>query len=319
MPAPGEHQLLLHVRAVAPQRGEIELVESLDADAKGPDRSGMIICSDAAGDVVAVGPKVRGVRVGDKVTSLYLANYVEPPLDAEKQKRAYGYSENGVLGEYVLLDDTGVAPMPRGYSYVEAAAMPTSSITAWMATVGQGYMRSGDTVLVEGTGGVSVFALQFAHAAGARVIVTSSTEDKLAKARELGATEGINYRGTPDWSARVLELTHDRGADLVVDVGGKSTIEQSVKSVAYAGTIALVGGLGGYQTTMPTEPLILHAASARGVYTGSRADYLRMLRFVEHHRIHPVIARTYGLEDYVSAMRDLAAGNFVGKLVITLP
>lgn len=319
VPAVGDHQVLLHVHAVALQHGELELLDSLNkATDKGRDRTGQIVCSDAAGDVVAIGKRVTSVRTGARVTSLYFADYLDGPLTAEKQSQGHGYGIDGVLGDYILLEDTGIAPMPAGMSYEEAATLPTAALTAWMATVGGNNVPHGGTVLVEGTGGIASFALQISNAFGARVIVTSSSDEKLERARALGAQDGINYKNVPAWGDRVLELTGGRGADIVIDIGGKATIEQSLKSLAYGGTVALVGGLGGYGAEMPTMELIRKVARAQGVYAGSRADYLRMTKFFESHRLHPLVERTYTLDNYTAALKDLAAGNFMGKLVIRL-
>jgi NADPH:quinone reductase-like Zn-dependent oxidoreductase len=319
VPKVGDHQVLLHVRAVALQHGELELLNSLNkATDKEPDRTGQIVCSDAAGEVVAIGRQVTSTRIGARVTSLYFADYLDGLITPQQQSRGHGYGINGVLGDYVVLEDTGIAPMPAGMSYEEAATLPTAALTAWMATVGNNLVPRGGTVLVEGTGGISFFALQISSAFGARVIVTSSSDEKLERARSLGAHDGINYKSIPAWGDRVLELTGGRGADLVVDIGGRSTIEQSVNSLAYGGTVALVGGLGGYKAEIPTGELIRRVARAQGVYAGSRADFLRMTKFFEAHRLHPLVDRTYPLEDYATALRDLAAGNFMGKLVIRL-
>ncbi len=319
VPTVGDHQVLIHVRAVALQHGELELLDSLNKSGdKERDRTGQIVCSDAAGDVVAIGKHVSSVRPGARVTSLYFADYLDGPLTPEKQSRGHGYGINGVLGDYILLEDTGIAPMPAGMSYEEAATLPTAALTAWMATVGGNNVPRAGTVLVEGTGGIASFALQISSAFGARVIVTSSSDEKLERARSMGAKDGINYKNVPAWGDRVLELTGGRGADLVVDIGGKATIEQSLKSLAYGGTVALVGGLGGYGAEVSTTELIRKVARAQGVYAGSRADYLRMTKFFESHRLHPLVERTYPMESYAVALKDLAAGNFMGKLVIQL-
>jgi NADPH:quinone reductase-like Zn-dependent oxidoreductase len=317
VPTVGEHQVLVHVRAVSLQHGELELLDSLNKSAD-RDRTGQIVCSDAAGDVVIIGKHVNSVHTGARVTSLYFADYLDGSLTPEKQSQGHGYGINGVLGDYILLEDSGIAPMPAGMSYEEASTLPTAALTAWMATVGGTNVRRGGTVLVEGTGGISSFALQISSAFGARVIVTSSSDEKLERARSLGASEGINYKNVPAWGDRVLKLTAGRGADLVVDIGGKTTIEQSLKSLAYGGTVALVGGLGGYGAEISTMELIRKAARAQGVYAGSRADYLRMTKFFESHHLHPLVERTYTLENYAAALKDLAAGNFMGKLVIRL-
>lgn len=318
VPSVGDHQVLLHVHAVSLQHGELELLDSLNKGTNKKDRTGQIVCSDAAGEVVAIGKHVTSVRTGARVTSLYFADYLDGPLSPAQQSRGHGYGINGVLGDYILIEDTGIAPMPAGMSYEEASTLPTAALTAWMATVGNNLVPRGGTVLVEGTGGISSFALQISSASGARVIVTSSSDEKLERARSLGAHDGINYKSVPAWGDRVLELTGGRGADLVVDIGGKSTIEQSLKSLAYGGTLSLVGGLGGYGAELPTSELITKVARAQGVYAGSRSDYLRMTKFFETHRLHPLVDRTYSLENYAAALKDLAAGNFIGKLVIQL-
>jgi NADPH:quinone reductase-like Zn-dependent oxidoreductase len=316
IPSIGDHDVLVRMHAVALERADLDLIEG----GVGPEhaREGMICCSDGAGEVVAVGRLVKSVHIGERVTSLFFGNWIDGPLTREKQAKTRGISENGVLGEYVILEDTGVAPIPSGFSYEEAAALPTSGVTAWMATVGGTPISKHSIVLIEGTGGVSTFAMQFAIASGARVVVTSSSDDKLRRVRELGASDGINYKTAPNWADKVLEITQGHGADLVVDIGGKSTIEQSIKSVAYEGTVDLLGGLGGYAYNVPALMVIIKAAHLTGIFAGSRADYLRMVSFMKAHQIRPVVERTYALDDYQTAFKDLAHGNFMGKLVIRL-
>jgi NADPH:quinone reductase-like Zn-dependent oxidoreductase len=314
LPHVSDHQVLLRVHAVSLNRGDLELLKRDD----GHDLTGLIVASDGAGEVVALGRHAQGIRLGERVTSLYFRDWVDGPASAEKLAGALGGPLDGVLGDYVVLDDTAIAPLPEGLSYEEGATLPTAALTAWMASIGQRTIGKGNTVVVQGTGGVSVFALQFATAAGARVIVTSSSEDKLARALALGANDGINYRMVPAWSNRVLELTNGRGADLIVDVGGKDTLDQSVKSLAYAGTLSVVGGLSGYDGNIPALGLLLKAATAQGIYVGSRADYLRMGAFVRKHRVRPVIDRVFPLERYDEALEHMASGAFVGKVVLRL-
>ena len=316
MPAVGDHQVLLRVRALGLQRADIEIPKMLPPD--GPDLSGLVAGSDASGDIVRVGRQVRSMQVGQKVVSLFFSNYVDEPLTAAKMHDELGYTVNGVFGDYVVIDETGVAPIPDWLSYEEAAGLSTSGLTAWTATVGRGYMRKGDTVLVQGTGGVSTFALQFAIAAGGKVIAISSSDDKLKRAKAIGASEGINYRTNPEWSAKVLELTGGAGADLVVEIGGTSTLEQAMASLGHGGTLSLVGGLGGYDGVLPAWSLLMKGLTVRAVVAGSRADFLRMCDFMHLHKIHPVIERTYPFADMKTAAADLAAGNFVGKLVVRL-
>lgn len=307
-------QVLVHVRADALNRGDFEILEPDERR----DYTGRVAASDAARDVVAVGKGVHGIRQGQRVTSTYFNNWTDGPPTKEKLSGAHGFNVDGVLGDYIVLDDTAVAPMPKGLTYEEAATLPTAGLTAWMASAGQREIQKGDVVLVQGTGGVSVFALQFAAASGAHVIVTSSSDDKLSRTRTLGARDGINYRTTPAWADRVLELTDGHGADLVVDVGGKDTLEQSVKSLAYQGTLSLVGGLTGYDGNVPSLGLLMKTARAQGVFVGSRADYVRMGAFIARHQIHPVIDRVFVLEEYEAALNHLASGGFVGKVVLKL-
>ena len=314
IPKVGEHQILLHVRAVSLNRGDLEILEP-DAQR---DHTGLLVASDAAGDIVATGKLVRGLRNGMRITSTYFRNYTDGPPDADKLAGAHGASIDGVLGDYVLLDETSVTAMPAGLTYEEAATLPTAGLTGWMATLGQRGVGKADTVLVQGTGGVSVFSLQFAAAAGAHVIVTSSSDDKLAHARSIGAGDGINYRSIPAWSDRVLEITHGHGADIVVDVGGKETLAQSVKSLAFGGTLSIVGGLSGYDGLLPATRLLARVARAQGIFVGSRADFRRMNEFIAVHALHPVIDRVYPLEQYEEALKQMRSGNFVGKIVFRL-
>jgi NADPH:quinone reductase-like Zn-dependent oxidoreductase len=208
--------------------------------------------------------------------------------------------------------------MPAHLTFAEAATLPSSAITAWTATGGGTLLRTGETVVVQGTGGVSAFAIQFAVAQGARVIVTSSDDAKIPRMKMLGAMESINYRRDPEWSQNVLALTQGRGADWVIDVGGKSTVDESMKSVAYGGTVALVGGLGGYDASLSTFALIGRGITARGVMAGSRVDFVKMCEFMHAHDIHPLVYQTYAFDDFKAAMSQLKSGDFVGKIVLTL-
>lgn len=314
VPALGPRQVLVHVRAVALNRGDLEML----APSPGADLGGLVVASDAAGDVLAVGSEVADFKPGMRVTSLYFRNWLDGPLNDDTLKGAHGASTHGVLAEYLVIDDTGIAPAPAGLTDSEAAALPTAGLTAWTAVTANGPVHRDDVVLVQGTGGVSTFALQFAAAAGAKVLVTSSSDEKIARAKALGAADGINYRTTPEWSKRVLELTGGHGADVIVDVGGKATLAQSAASLAYDGTLSLVGGLTGYDGQVPAVSLIMKRARAQGIYVGSRADYLRMSAFIASHGLKPVIEREFPLADFEKALELLESGNFVGKIILTL-
>jgi NADPH:quinone reductase-like Zn-dependent oxidoreductase len=314
VPALGPRQVLVHVRAVSLNRGDLEMLEP----SAGADYSGMVPTSDAAGEVVAVGSAVEEFKPGMRVTTLYFKNWTDGLPNDRTMSGAHGASVDGVLAEYLVIDDTAIAPAPTGLSHEEAAAIPTAGLTAWRAVMAHGPVGPEDFVLVQGTGGVSTFALQFAAAAGAKVIVTSSSDDKLERAKTLGATAGINYRTMPEWPKRVLELTGGRGADVIVDVGGKNTLPLSAQSLAYDGTLSIVGGLSGYDGQIPAVNLLMKSARAQGIYVGSRADYLRMSEFIAKHQLRPVIERAYPLEQFEEALELMDSGNFVGKIVLTL-
>ena len=312
IPPPGPRQVLVRVRAVSLNRGDIEML----APSPGADFSGQVAASDAAGQVLAVGSEVTGFKPGERVSTLYFRDWVDGPMSGETLKGAHGASTNGVLAEYLVIDDTAIAPAPDGLTDEEVSALPTAGLTAWTAVTADGPVGPDDFVVVQGTGGVSTFALQFAAASGARVIVTSSSDEKLARAKELGAKEGINYKTTPVWSKRVLELTGGHGADVIVDVGGKNTLPMSAQCLAYTGTLSVVGGLSGYDGEIPASDLIMKRARAQGIYVGSRADYLEMSRFITAHKLKPVIERVFPFEQYEDALKLMESGSFVGKIIL---
>jgi NADPH:quinone reductase-like Zn-dependent oxidoreductase len=314
VPAIGEHEVLVRVHAVSLNRGDLNRLEP-DSDGR---RTGEVPVTDAAGEVVAVGRQVKDVRKRERVTSAYFKNWVDGPFSHERLDHVPGWTADGVLADYIVLGSTDAIPIPDGMTYEEASTLPTAGVTAWNAVEGRHELHRGDIVLVQGTGGVSTFALQFAVAGGARVIVTSSSAEKLARAKALGARDGINYKDEPDWAQRVSQLTQGHGADLVVDVGGKATLKQSVDSLADGGTLAVIGGLTGYDGDISAWGLMKKAATAQTIFVGSRADYLHMLAFMKSHHVHPLIERVFPLEEYEAALRMMAAGQFTGKIVLTL-
>jgi len=314
IPPVGDHQVLIRVRAVALNRGDLEILDTNG----GPDISGRVVASDAAGDVMAVGRRVTQFRPGARVTSTYFQNWTDGPPTQEKLSKALGASVDGVLGEFVVLEDTNVAPAPAGLSYEEASTLPTAGLTGWMASVGRRAPHRGDVVLIQGTGGVSVFAMQFAAASGARIILTSSSNAKLSRAQGIAAHVGINYRSVPEWSKQVFQVTYGHGADLVIDVGGKSTLEQSVRSLAFGGTLSIVGGLTGYDGVIRAGELLGKVADVHGIFVGSRADFLRMSAFIGAHRLHPVIDRTFPFEQFDAALQYMATDTFIGKIVLRI-
>jgi NADPH:quinone reductase-like Zn-dependent oxidoreductase len=314
VPTPGDRQVLVHVRAIGLNNGELSRLKPSTE----PGRAGRVPASDAAGDVVAVGKLVKDVRIGDRVVNMYFKDWGDGRYSRSMLAGTHGWQADGVLADYIVLDTQEVAPIPAGWTYEEAATLPTAALTAWNAITRHGGVRKGDVVLVQGTGGVSTFALQFAVACGARVIVTSSSDEKIQRAKSLGAEAGINYKREPKWSERVVQLTNGHGADLVVDIGGKSTLEESTNSLADEGKLAIVGGLQGYDGNISAWGLLEKSALAYGVFVGSRAEYLRMSEFMTKHQLHPVIERVYPFAQYPDALQLLASGNFVGKIVLRM-
>ncbi|WP_232831237.1 zinc-dependent alcohol dehydrogenase family protein [Peristeroidobacter agariperforans] len=312
LPTLGDEQVLVRVHAISLNRGELSRLDrqSFDDAAKTP-------VSDAAGEVVAVGRAVKGVHQGDRVTGTYFRNWMDGPYRERYLDDVYGWTIEGVAAEYIALDARAVVPIAKDFSYEEASTLPTAALTAWSAVIGRANTQKDDVVLVQGTGGVSTFALQFAVAAGARVIVTSSSDEKLAHAFKLGARDGINYRKEPEWAKAVLRVTNGRGADLVLDVVGKSTLVQSVDSLADGGSLAIIGGITGYDGSLPAWGILKKSATAEGIFVGSRADYVRMNAFMARHRLRPLIDRVYPIEQYSEALRAMASGGFMGKIVLT--
>lgn len=271
--------------------------------------------SDAAGEVVALGPGVGDVAVGDRVASCFFQDWQDGACSEAAMASALGGALDGVLAEEVVLSARGVVHIPDHLGFEEAATLPCAALTAWNALVGVARIKAGDTVLLLGTGGVSIFALQFARLLGARVIITSSSDDKLARARDIGAWQTINYTTHPDWEKPVLELTDGRGVDAVVEVGGAGTLERSIAATRVAGTIALIGVLTGGEI----NPSMIMRKSIRlqGVYVGPRRMFQEMNRAVAFHDMKPVIHQLFPFDDAPKAYHAMARAGHFGKLVIT--
>jgi NADPH:quinone reductase-like Zn-dependent oxidoreductase len=271
--------------------------------------------SDGAGEVVAVGPGVTRVKTGDRVASTFFQVWRDgaPPPNLA----ALGSPLDGVLSEYLVVHEEGLVPLPPEMSFEEGACLPCAGVTAWNAVECVGKpVKPGDTVLTLGTGGVSLFALQFSKAAGARVIITSSSDEKLDRARKLGASDTINYKRTPDWAAEVMKCTDGRGADHVIEVGGVGTLAKSFQSLARGGKVALIGVLAGPQGDTNPHPLMLKGASLHGIFVGSRALFEAMMTAISVNRIKPVVDKVFAFDDAFEAYKLLAAGGHFGKVVI---
>ncbi len=315
IPRPADHEVLVRVRAASLNRRDVYI---LKGQYPMPPRAAVVPLSDGAGEVVSVGTGVTRFRAGDRVAAAFFQRWLEgrPPADATAS--ALGGQLDGMLSEYVCLSEEGLVRVPQGYSYEEAATLPCAGVTAWNGLVTRGRMQPGDNVLLLGTGGVSIFGLQFAAAAGARTIVTSSSDEKLAHAQSLGATHTINYAKTPEWSGAVRAATGGVGVHQVLEVGGAGTLPQSIASLAPGGHIALIGGLAGFGGDIPAMALLHTNGTASGIYVGSRANFEAMTAFIERHRIRPVIDRVYELDEAQAAYQRIDAGQHVGKVVIRL-
>jgi NADPH:quinone reductase-like Zn-dependent oxidoreductase len=276
----------------------------------------LVPLSDGAGEVVAVGPDVSRVKIGDRVAGIFMQSWIGGEIDAADQASALGGAAHGILAEYRVFDQEGLVHLPEGLSYEEGAALPCAGVTAWNALYGGAHpLQPGETVLVLGTGGVSILALQFARAAGARVIATSSSDSKLERARALGAADLVNYRTHPDWEKEVLRLTGGRGVDHVIEVGGAGTVPRSIAATRAGGAVYLIGVLTAGSPFEPT-PLIGRSITLRGLYVGSRQMFEAMNRHIALNGIRPVIDRVFSFEEAKQAYRHLEAAGHVGKIAI---
>ena len=277
---------------------------------------GRIPMSDGAGVVEAVGEGVTAFKPGDHVVSTFFPTWLDGPPTMGDFAGVPGDGIDGFAQEIVIRSETAFTHVPRGYSDAEAATLTTAGLTAWRALVVNGGLKAGDSVLVLGTGGVSIFALQFAKAMGARVIATSSSEEKLERLRRLAADDVINYRAEPEWGKKVVDLTGGRGVDHVVEVGGPGTLPQSIRAVRVGGHIALMGVLTGVGGEVPTALMMRKQQRLQGLIVGSRENQLDMIRAIDVTRLKPVIDRSFPLEQIAGAFRLMQAGGHFGKIVL---
>lgn len=315
-PTPGPDQVIVRVRATALNYRDHITYRNL----AGRKVDGRIPLSDGAGEIIAVGSHVTDWKPGDRVAGCFFQTWNGGRFDLAHHKQDLGGSVDGMLAEEVVLRAGGIVRIPDFLSFEEAACLPCAALTAWYSLTTRGGIQPGDTLLTLGTGGVSVFALQFGVALGATVIVTSSDDHKLSRARSLGAKHTVNYRTQPNWSQEVWKLTAGRGADHIIEVGGPGTLGQSMNAVAAGGTISLIGVLTGFGP--PTEslfPLLGRNVTLNGIYVGSRADFESMNRFITDHTIRPVIDRVFAFHEAEAAFAYLASGSHFGKVVITVP
>jgi NADPH:quinone reductase-like Zn-dependent oxidoreductase len=311
--SPGYGQVLIKVRAVSLNYRDLMVVKGL-YNPKLP--LPMIPFSDGAGEVVAVGEGVTRVKVGDAIAGIFFQTWIAGKLTVEKTHSALGGAIDGMLSEYVVLHEDGVVRVPAHLTDEEAATLPCAAVTAWNALFHSGSLKAGETVLVQGTGGVSIFALQFAKIAGARVIATSSSDEKLAKVRQLGASDTINYKQTPQWGKPARELTGGEGVDLVVEVGGAGTLNESLQAVRIGGQISLIGVLSGGRGEISTVSMLMKSLRVQGIYVGSREMFEAMISAIALHKIKPVIDRVFPFSEAREALKYMESGSHFGKICI---
>lgn len=276
----------------------------------------LIPCSDGAGEVIEVGAGVEQWKVGDRVIGCFFQGWESGRIRREVMRTDLGGPRHGVLVEEIVLSENGVVAMPEHLSFEQASTLPCAALTAWHALVENGQICAGETVLLLGTGGVSIFALQFAKLHGARVIITSSSDAKLERAVALGADDTINYRTFPDWQVRVHELTQKRGADHVVEVGGWGTLEKSLESVGYGGHIHSIGVLTGFEGKINPWQIIAKSVCVCGLYVGNREMFEAMNRTISLHQLEPVIDQVFEFAEAREAFARMESGAHFGKIVI---
>jgi len=312
-PQPGARQLVVKVNAISLNYRDLMVVKgTYNPRLKLP----MIPFSDGAGEVVGVGSEVKNFKPGDRVIGTFFQNWTGgEPNEAKARTAKGGGDQPGMLAEYVLLEETGVIHLPEHLSYEEAATLPCAALTAWNAVVDKGKTKAGDTVLVQGTGGVSVFAMQFALMHGAKVIATSSSDEKLKRLGEMGASGLINYKTNPDWDKAAKEANSGAGIDHIVEVGGAGTIERSLKAVRIGGSIYVIGALSSGSGINPVL-VLMKSIRLQGILVGHREMFEAMNRAISLHKMKPVIDRVFNFDQVHEALQYMESGSHFGKIVV---
>ena len=314
VPEPGHGQVLIKMKAASlnyrdllvPQRGYGALTGTLP----------LIPVSDGVGEVIATGEGTNRFEAGDRVCPIMIQSWISGRPTMERLYSTLGGPRDGVMTEYMALDERRAVRAPAHLSHVEAATLPCAALTAWSAIVTDGKVKAGDHVLVQGTGGVSLFALQFAKMHGARVILTSSSDEKLHRALKMGADEGVNYRSTPEWGKEIKRMTGGDGVDLIIEVGGQKTLPQSLRAIRAGGTISLIGVLSGLNMDVSLGPIVTRKLRLQGITVGNRDGMEEMIRAISQHNLIPVVDRTFAFEELKQALGYLAGGEHFGKVCI---
>lgn len=312
-PTPGPGEVLVGVRAISFNFRDLLVIRGQYNPKMSLPR---IPCSDGAGEVIAVGEGVTAWKPGDRVAGIFMQNWQEGPLTAARAKGALGGDIDGMLSDFVVLKESGLVAIPAHLSFQEAATLPCAAVTAWNALAAAD-LHPGETILIQGTGGVSVFALQFAKLMGLRVLGISSSYEKLQRAVGLGLDAGLNYREHSDWERWVLEQTGGEGVDLVVEVGGAGTLQRSLKAVRFAGTVAQIGVLTQSAEPFPV-PLVLHkTARIQGIYVGSRNDFIEMNKAISFGQLRP-LGEDFHWTQAKEVLARMEEGSHFGKLVLSV-
>jgi len=314
-PTPGPGEVLVRMRTVSLNYRDMLMVAGMYGRAPAG-ASAITPFSDGCGIVEAVGPGVTRMQPGDRVATLFFQRWISGPPNLDKLSSSLGSPIPGAGRELAVFSQEGLSKVPDFLTDQQVATLPCAALTAWRALFEDGDLRPGDTVVLQGSGGVSVFGLQFAHAAGLRTLITSSSDEKLERARRLGADHLVNYRQTPEWSGPVRDVTGGVGADLIIEVGGGGTIEQSMKAIRIGGHVAIVGVVAGLGGPFNTATLIGNSARVQGLSVGSRDMFEAMCRFMELERIEPVVDKVFPWTEVKAAFGAMQAGEHFGKIVL---
>ncbi len=309
MPTPGPGQVVVKVEAVSLNYRDLLTIQRPAGDP-------LVPCSCGAGTISAVGDGVQSLKEGDRVASVFFQTWVEGGPSAANRSQPLGGVLDGMLQEYALLSEMGVVPIPDSMTLAEASTLPCAGLTAWRALIEECHVKAGDTVLCEGTGGVSIFALQFAKMSGAEVIITSSADEKLERAKALGADHGINYTSEPEWGRAARGLTGGAGVDHIVEVGGSETLLNAIGAAKVGGNIILIGILSGFSKEIPIGSIFGNNLHMTGISVGSRAMMVDMIAAMSANGMQPVIDKRFSFDDAQEAFRTMQAGTHFGKICI---
>lgn len=313
-PQPQANEVLVHLRAASLNYRDLMIVKGFyNPKLKMP----VVPLSDGAGEVVAVGESVTKWKIGDRVCPIFMQGWTDGTIDFQKARTALGGDTDGVLREFGAFDENGLVRIPDFLSFEEAATLPCAAVTVYNALFCSGSLKPDDTVLLQGTGGVSIFALQFAGVYGCRTIITSSSDGKLKRAKDLGADDFVNYKQTPDWDRAVLDLTEKRGVDHVVEVGGAGTLQKSLNAVRMGGHIAVIGILSGKGEFNPAS-ILMKAVKLQGIFVGSRQMFEDMNRLICQHSLKPVVDKIFEFEEAREALKYMESGAHFGKIVVKI-